>query len=118
MFASWLYFIGNKENKSQIFLYGLSLPTDNNVAMNSKPQKIGRLSSGEEIYLFFSIINTHPKNFCQNNNINFNSINNKLAIEANRIKLIVFNQQLTGLFISLIFCGQNTCRNNNAGSAT
>lgn len=55
MFASWLYFIGNKENKSQIFLYGLSLPTDNNVAMNSKPQKIGRLSSGEEIYLFSAL---------------------------------------------------------------
>lgn len=82
MFASWLYFIGNKENKSQIFLYGLSLPTDNNVAMNSKPQKIGRLSSGEEIYLFFSIINIHPEKFCQNNKIKFNSINNNLAIEV------------------------------------
>ena len=39
--VNWLYFLGTEDNKDEIFIYGLSLPTKYDNKMNSNPYKLG-----------------------------------------------------------------------------
>jgi hypothetical protein len=52
--VNWLYFLGDKSNMNEVFLYGLSLPTSFSQLRNSKPKDICKLN-GKQIYLFYSI---------------------------------------------------------------
>lgn len=53
--ANWLYFLGDKSNKEELFLYGLSLPTSFPEERNSKPKKIGENINGKHIHRYESI---------------------------------------------------------------
>jgi len=90
MRVNWLYFLGDKNkkgNKEKVFLYGLSLPTNFNKIVNSKPQKIGDIAN-HSVYLYYSI---NSEDYIYNNStIEFNKVNSFLSSELN-----IVNQRKT-----------------------
>ncbi|MBD5402327.1 hypothetical protein HDR58_05955 [bacterium] len=54
-YANWLYFIGTKENPTQIFIYGLSIPTKCPIEYSLNIEDKGSIKSGTHLYLFRSV---------------------------------------------------------------
>lgn len=78
MYVSWLYFIGNKKNPTETFVYGLSLPTDSSTCINSKPKEIVKLEQGKSLFKAISVSEFEPSQFFEENNIYFNKINSTI----------------------------------------
>ena len=55
--ANWLYFLGTKKNKTETFVYGLSLPTEAKKERTFRGDKKGFIAKGKDLYLFKSIKN-------------------------------------------------------------
>lgn len=72
--VNWLYFLGNKSNKDELFLYGLSLPTSFTDYRNSKPKQICKVGN-KQIYLFYSIKDVDINAIKDQEKIIFNRIN-------------------------------------------
>ena len=51
-YANWLYFIGTKENPTQIFVYGLSVPTNCPIEYSLNMEDKGAIKAGKHLYLF------------------------------------------------------------------
>lgn len=54
-YANWLYFIGTKENPTQIFIYGLSVPTKCPIEYSLNMEDKGSVKPGMHLYLFKSV---------------------------------------------------------------
>lgn len=54
-YANWLYFIGTKENPTQIFVYGLSVPTQCPIEYSLNMEDKGAIKAGTHLYLFRSV---------------------------------------------------------------
>ena len=54
-YANWLYFIGTKENPTQIFVYGLSVPTNCPIEYSLNMEDKGAIKAGTHLYLFRSV---------------------------------------------------------------
>jgi len=54
-YANWLYFIGTKENPTQIFIYGLSIPTKCPIEYSLNIEDKGSIKPGMHLYLFRSV---------------------------------------------------------------
>lgn len=78
--VNWLYFLGNKSNKDELFLYGLSLPTSFSDCRNSKPKQIYK-DRNKQIYLFYSIKDIDINAIQDQEKIIFNRINSHINCE-------------------------------------
>lgn len=54
-YANWLYFIGTKENPTQTFVYGLSVPTKCPIEYSLNMEDKGAINAGTHLYLFRSV---------------------------------------------------------------
>jgi len=54
-YANWLYFIGTKENPTQIFIYGLSIPTKCPIEYSLNIEDKGFVKPGMHLYLLRSV---------------------------------------------------------------
>ncbi len=83
MVVSWLYFLGNDKNPTELFLYGLSLFTQFNKCINLSPEEIGKVQSDlfgvKKIYLFKSIKTCGILDIIDGNKIKLHSINSNLS---------------------------------------
>jgi hypothetical protein len=94
MRANWLYYLGDKKNKEEVFLYGISISTNFPQTRNSKPQKI-RTIGNKKIYLYHSINEIDIKHVQKNNTLILNLINTHLsnALEFDLYRQIIQNHQ-------------------------
>ena len=85
MVVSWLYFLGNDKNPTELFLYGLSLFTQFDEAINLSPEEIGKTQSDllgiKKIYLFKSVKNLNFSDIIDGNKIKLTSINSNLSYD-------------------------------------
>ena len=85
MVVSWLYFLGDDKNPTEIFLYGLSLFTQFNKTINLSRSEIGKIQSDllgiKKIYLFKSVNNLKFSDIIDGNKIKLTSINTKLSCD-------------------------------------
>ncbi len=83
MVASWLYFLGDDKNPTELFLYGLSLSSQVNKSMNLSLEKVGKIQSDflgtKKIYLFKSINDFSLSDVICGNKIKLHTINSKLS---------------------------------------
>ncbi len=85
MVVSWLYFLGNDKNPTELFLYGLSLFTRFNKSINLSADEIGKIQSDllgtKKIYLFKSVNDCNSSDIIADNKIKLSSINSKLSCD-------------------------------------
>ncbi len=74
-YANWIFFLGDKENKYKIFVYGLSLPTNKKEKYVSKLQKLCKIDN-YNLYMLCAI--TEINNIIQDNTINLSIISDEL----------------------------------------
>ena len=79
-YITWLYFLEDKENNKDIFLYGLSLPTKNNI--NETKTTSIKISKKVRIVLFTTV---SKLTLIQNNNLCFNGFMGKANYHTNII---------------------------------
>ena len=94
MRANWLYFLGPKNNKQELFVYGLSLETQNSHIYN-KLYKLGKV--GDKIlYLFESISQDIQHTEFDTGTINLNLFHEQLSqsIKIEHINKYIQNQDL------------------------
>lgn len=79
-YITWLYFLEDKENNKDIFLYGLSLPTKSDI--NETKTTSIKISKKVRIVLFTTI---SKLTLIQNNNLSFNGFMGKANYHTNII---------------------------------
>lgn len=57
LYANWIYFLGTNQNPTEIFVYGLSLPTLQTDEFSLNPLKIGEKIGEKRLFLFKSVKN-------------------------------------------------------------
>lgn len=94
MYVSWLYFLENKDSDQEIFLYGITLPYNESIIMNSTSKKIGILPTKEKIKVYFSVNEFNFHDVIDEHSIYFNNINNNINQVINYVKhsLIIQNK--------------------------
>lgn len=91
-YANWLYFIGTKENSTQTFIYGLSIPTKCPIEYSLNIEDKGSIKPGTHLYLFRSV--KRIKEIIIDNNIDLAKIySDDKYILPNRQFLNFINQQ-------------------------
>lgn len=83
MYASWLYFLEDGTQKIKIFIYGITLPSQNNTAMSSKPRKIAVLSNGMTFNCYFSNQDLDLMSLISTQQINFQNLNRFVGTSIN-----------------------------------
>ena len=77
--ANWLYFLGSKQNKQELFVYGLTLDTKHQQFYNHV-QEIGKVGD-KKLYLFESVSNEIDLLALNKDKINLNLFHNKVNLE-------------------------------------
>lgn len=77
MRANWLYFLGSKKNKQELFVYGLSLETKSSHFYN-KEYKLGKVGD-KNLYLFESVSQDVKFSEFNTDTINLNLFHNNLS---------------------------------------
>lgn len=60
MFATWLYFLGNKKDPTKTFVYGLSLPTQCPQEYSLKQEDLGCIVDNLRLYVFRAVKKISP----------------------------------------------------------
>ncbi len=79
--ANWLYFLGTKKNKQELFVYGLSLPTKSTHLYNIE-HKLGKVGD-KHLYLFESVAEDIDDTLINNESLNLRLFHNKVLQSIN-----------------------------------
>lgn len=90
MLATRLYFLGTEHNKTEIFIYGLSLPTKCDIEYSLKPETHTINIFGKKLYIFKSVIDVKKGAFSPQ--IDLDIFYNKPKCKINHIINIVLKK--------------------------